>query len=95
MKVNIENTDDEWLRQILNDESKYWEYWLVFLGNGSQNMLSILKKRTLTSNQTDLPFPLRDVYLSSKRLLKFWYFVAPQALIPRSNMRFKEQETIL
>ena len=43
MKVNTENTGDEWWNEILNDEGKYWEYWLVFLGNGSQNMLSILK----------------------------------------------------
>ena len=44
MKVNTENTGDEWWRYLLNDKGKYWEYWLVFLGEDSQNMLSILKK---------------------------------------------------
>ena len=44
MKIKTENTDDEWWKEILNDEGKYWENWLVFLGNDSPNMLSILKK---------------------------------------------------
>ena len=59
MKVNTENTDDEWCkwgkywmikvntewwRETLNDESKYWEFLLVFLEKRSQNMLSSLKK---------------------------------------------------
>ena len=75
---------------LIMNESKYWEYWLVFLENGSQNKLSILKKKTLTSNQIGLPFPFWDVYLSIK-LSKFWFFVAPPKLIPRSNIWFKEQ----
>ena len=60
MKVNTENTDDEWCkwgkywmikvntewwRETLNDKSKYWEYSLVFLEKPSQNMLSSLKKK--------------------------------------------------
>ena len=64
------------------------------MGKGSQNMLSIVKKETLTANQIGLPkpFPFRDIYLYLKKLLKFWHFVSPRAPIPPSDMFFKEQE---
>ena len=31
-------------------------------------------------------FPSRDTYLSRKKLLKFWHFVSPRALIPGSDL---------
>ena len=40
----------------MNDEGKYWEYWLVFLGKGSENMLSILKKNKFDVKSDRFPF---------------------------------------
>ena len=78
MKLKAENTDDESWKKRLNDEDEYWEYWLAFLGNCCwSNMLSILKKINLTSNETGLLSPFLDVYLSSKKMPKFspYFFV--------------------
>ena len=74
----------------MNDEGKYLEYWLAFSGNGSQNMLSILKKVKFDIKSDRLPSPFQYVYLSSKKLSKFWDFVAPWALtcVSRNSKQF-------
>ena len=66
MKVNTENTDDEWCkwgkywiikvntewwRETLNDEIKYWEYSLVFLEKRSQKTCFQVWKKSKVRRQ--------------------------------------------
>ena len=41
---------------MMNDEGKYWEYWLVFFGNSSKNMLLTLKKINFDVKSESFPF---------------------------------------
>ena len=55
----------------------------------------IIIKNDIKSDRFTKNFPFQDIYLSSKKLLKFCHFVSPRASTPRSDAFFKKQETIL
>ena len=63
------------------------------LRKGSQKMLSVLKTKTLKSNEIGLPktFRKNNLFEMFTSLLQFWYFVSPKFPIPRSEIFFKEQ----
>ena len=63
------------------------------LRKGLQGMLLILKKKNfyIKSDSFTKNFPFRDIYLFSKKLLKFWHFVFPQAPISLRDMLLKKQ----